>query len=599
MPSPLMTRDGRHLAAARAPWWLRHAVAWTVPTAAFVVLVAAAGSGTGVRCVPSDPCGGDPVGKLLLGLLAASVAAVFVHAGVAAVLAGTFAAAALVADLTQPADGGPWWLHLGYVAYAALCWLVARLREPVEPGDVAFDWLARTAYAAPPAPDRLPGPGRRPRLLAAVLVVVAAGLVLCAVQRQTAADAQQAAAVTVRVRVVSHLDATTVGVVLPDGDRTRVTVHDAADHPVGSRFELLVDRSGLRQPLAEGYDAMGWLIPATALAGLAGALLVRGRRRAQRRRALFTGVQPVSAVFVCESWDRLAVYPADARAGEPAIAELLLWRDPAAAPPSALVEAVAEDGAAAPRSALLYGVPAPGQWCTVAVDDEVRIPRQPLRSGAAAPLFVPPGHDVDEAPMLDAPLRPEELAILHGSDRADEPLRLRRYAGHPVAAGLRLTILALGLAAVGTILQPLSWLQAVGYCATTTALACEAGWRLWLRPRLSWNGGGLAGIGVLRAGRFGWSEIRHILVDRGAVVVAGEQRALVVPAHDRLPWPSARRSAEQLALALRYARQRALADGTPTVLSPPPLPTPARPVALWLFGVALAVALAALLHGYA
>src|SRR6266542_1157960 len=391
--------------------------------------------------------------------------------------------------------------------------------------------------------------------------------------------------------VVAQVDRYTLRVRLPDSSTTQLSVLDAVHHPAGSRLALRVDRAGLRQPVGEEYDASGWYVPAILLAGLALAGVARDRQRRHGLRRLVGQPQPVSSVYVCETWDRLAVYPADARPGEPAIAEVRLWRDPEQPPPASLLPATIddEDDGRLPelQSALLYGVPAPGQWCAVAVDGEIRLPRRPLRAHFHAPPFVPPGMSEDEPSGVDLTLRPEELAALPSDDRDDDPLVLREHASHPLVGYVRIVALALGLVALGRLLPALPPAPALVFSALAVGLSAEAGWRLWLRPRLTWNGGGVAVVGMLGARRLAWVEVSHIAAERGVVIIVGRESALVVPAGSGLRWPAGagRRSAAQLMLALRHARHRAIASGAADLMAPPPLAVPARPAALaalWL-----------------
>src|SRR6266545_1953627 len=511
MHLPLLTRDGRHLATPPQPAWLRRLLVWSVPLAAAGLLAVNSAGTPDATCTQSAPCTADPLGSVVLGLFLASAVVGLVHPGTAAALAAAFAAGALGYDVLHPATASAWWMDAAVIGYAAISLAVARVLRARPGHDVAFDWLARTPYATPPAPSRLPGPDRR----------------------------------------------------------TLALLLDAVHHPAGSRLALRVDRAGLRQPVGEEYDASGWYVPAILLAGLALAGVARDRQRRHGLRRLVGQPQPVSSVYVCETWDRLAVYPADARPGEPAIAD--------------------EDDGRLPelQSALLYGVPAPGQWCAVAVDGEIRLPRRPLRAHFHAPPFVPPGMSEDEPSGVDLPLRPEELAALPSDDRDDDPLVLREHASHPLVGYVRIVALALGLVALGRLLPALPPAPALVFSALAVGLSAEAGWRLWLRPRLTWNGGGVAVVGMLGARRLAWVEVSHIAAERGVVIIVGRESALVVPAGSGLRWPAGagRRSAAQLMLALRHARHRAIASGAADLMAPPPLAVPARPAALaalWL-----------------
>ncbi len=591
MHLPLLTRDGRHLATPPQPAWLRRLLVWSVPLAAAGLLAVNSAGTPDATCTQSAPCTADPLGSVVLGLFLASAVVGLVHPGTAAALAAAFAAGALGYDVLHPATASAWWMDAAVIGYAAISLAVARVLRARPGHDVAFDWLARTPYATPPAPARLPGPDRRTLALLVLAVVAAGALLAWGLHRQAEADAQQEAAQVISVEVVDQVDRYTLRVRLPDSSTTQLSVLDAVHHPAGSRLALRVDRAGLRQPVGEEYDASGWYVPAILLAGLALAGVARDRQRRHGLRRLVGQPQPVSSVYVCETWDRLAVYPADARPGEPAIAEVRLWRDPEQPPPASLLPATIddEDDGRLPelQSALLYGVPAPGQWCAVAVDGEIRLPRRPLRAHFHAPPFVPPGMSEDEPSGVDLPLRPEELAALPSDDRDDDPLVLREHASHPLVGYVRIVALALGLVALGRLLPALPPAPALVFSALAVGLSAEAGWRLWLRPRLTWNGGGVAVVGMLGARRLAWVEVSHIAAERGVVIIVGRESALVVPAGSGLRWPAGagRRSAAQLMLALRHARHRAIASGAADLMAPPPLAVPARPAALaalWL-----------------
>src|SRR6266511_1371329 len=552
MHLPLLTRDGRHLATPPQPAWLRRLLVWSVPLAAAGLLAVNSAGTPDATCTQSAPCTADPLGSVVLGLFLASAVVGLVHPGTAAALAAAFAAGALGYDVLHPATASAWWMDAAVIGYAAISLAVARVLRARPGHDVAFDWR---------------------------------------LHRQAEADAQQEAAQVISVEVVDQVDRYTLRVRLPDSSTTQLSVLDAVHHPAGSRLALRVDRAGLRQPVGEEYDASGWYVPAILLAGLALAGVARDRQRRHGLRRLVGQPQPVSSVYVCETWDRLAVYPADARPGEPAIAEVRLWRDPEQPPPASLLPATIddEDDGRLPelQSALLYGVPAPGQWCAVAVDGEIRLPRRPLRAHFHAPPFVPPGMSEDEPSGVDLPLRPEELAALPSDDRDDDPLVLREHASHPLVGYVRIVALALGLVALGRLLPALPPAPALVFSALAVGLSAEAGWRLWLRPRLTWNGGGVAVVGMLGARRLAWVEVSHIAAERGVVIIVGRESALVVPAGSGLRWPAGagRRSAAQLMLALRHARHRAIASGAADLMAPPPLAVPARPAALaalWL-----------------
>jgi hypothetical protein len=118
------------------------------------------------------------------------------------------------------------------------------------------------------------------------------------------------------------------------------------------------------------------------------------------------------------------------------------------------------------------------------------------------------------------------------------------------------------------------------------AASCAVGWRLLLRSRLAWNRGGVAVVGAVGSARLGWQEVRRIECGRHEVTIHTGHRGLVVVAHDHgraVGW--AGRGPEQLAYALRYAKEK----GRPSV-DPPRLTVPSPPAGLyvlWLVGTPL------------
>src|SRR6266511_4056637 len=308
MHLPLLTRDGRHLATPPQPAWLRRLLVWSVPLAAAGLLAVNSAGTPDATCTQSAPCTADPLGSVVLGLFLASAVVGLVHPGTAAALAAAFAAGALGYDVLHPATASAWWMDAAVIGYAAISLAVARVLRARPGHDVAFDWLARTPYATPPAPARLPGPDRRTLALLVLAVVAAGALLAWGLHRQAEADAQQEAAQVISVEVVDQVDRYTLRVRLPDSSTTQLSVLDAVHHPAGSRLALRVDRAGLRQPVGEEYDASGWYVPAILLAGLALAGVARDRQRRHGLRRLVGQPQPVSSVYVCETWDRLAGY---------------------------------------------------------------------------------------------------------------------------------------------------------------------------------------------------------------------------------------------------------------------------------------------------
>jgi hypothetical protein len=284
-------------------------------------------------------------------------------------------------------------------------------------------------------------------------------------------------------------------------------------------------------------------------------------------------------VYVWALGGRVAVYPTDARPGEPALVEFF---------------ALARNGSEDFRPGVLFGVPAPRHWCAVAVDGELLVPRGPARSGRFAPVF---GHPADGEGRPDAarlPLRPEEILALRPEDLADEPEtvhthRHNRLSGYTVVLAAAWPFLAI----LARLLPDLPYWGATAVTAPVTAVACVSGWRMFLRPRLSWNGAGLSIIGSIGARLLVWSDVHAVRADRhGAVTVETDHHGagLVVAARGEHAligrWLSGHeRTGTELAGALRLASERAAARARSRVrdvisLPPAPIP-PAAPALLY------------------
>jgi hypothetical protein len=384
---------------------------------------------------------------------------------------------------------------------------------------------------------------------------------------------------------------------LPDGRVVDVGVLDARDHPVGRSLALYTDPAGLHQPVSEPYDLTGWLLLAALAGGVGLACRARGPEREAGLRALFDQPQPVTQVYVRAGWGRVAVYPADARPGEAAITEIHCLPMT-----QALLDAVVADDsedhqvALLPtRPALLYGIPAPERWCTVVVDGIAAAPVRPLRTRVGAPSFTQPatatGRHHPAAGQL--PLRAEEVDALSPADRDDNPYQVHTHTQNRVIGYALIAAMPLVLVTPAKFLPTLAYRTAFVIAALATALACAIGWRLFLRSRLAWNAGGVAVVGTVGSGRFHWHQVYRIAPDRREVMISAAASHLVVAAHggagvftprsaDFTPRSAefARRNAEQLANALRYAKERAVPD-----VDPPRLATPTPPAglyALWL-----------------
>jgi hypothetical protein len=442
-------------------------------------------------------------------------------------------------------------------------------------------WLAGVRHEPPPVPRELPRPALRWRIASAACALVALGLAAWTWVGQARMDAREQAASRVAGEVTARLDDMTIRVRLPDGQLTDVGVLDARDHPVGRPLALYVDPAGLHQPVREPYDLTGWLTLAVVAAGAGLACRTRGVERAAGQRALFEQPQPVTQVYVRAGWGHIAVYPADARPGEPAITEIRCLPMT-----QALLDAVPADDpddhqvALLPtRPALLYGIPAPDRWCTVVLNGQPAAPTRPLRAKVDAPSFTEPAATGWPAPAAgDLPLRAEEVEALDPADRDGNPYQVHSHSPHR-AIGYSLTAaVPLVLVTPARLLPTLPYRTALVIAGLATALACALGWRLFLRSRLAWNAGGVAVVATIGSGRFRWQQVRRIEPDRRDVTIGAAYRNLVVAVYGAGGFTG--RSPEQLANALRYARERAVPD-----VDPPRLATPTPPAgvyALWL-----------------
>jgi hypothetical protein len=574
----LLTRDVRALRTLARPRWLRRALAWIVFAAAWVVLALHTSAGTVGPCTDDAPCHPDPASALTAGLLCAAAVAGFLHARAAAWLATGFAGAVVGYDLLHPALESPIWVYVVDVAFVALCFAVAAVDRGRPAAGTAMTWLAGARYERPPAPPRLPRPQARWRAGSVAFGLVALGLVAWYWSGQARMDDRQQAATRVAGSVVAQLDDITVRVRLPDGRLTDVDVLDARDHPVGRPLALYVDAAGLRQPVSEPYDLTGLLVLA-ALAGGAGlACGARGADRSAGLRALFDQPQPVTQVYVRAGWRTAAIYAADARRGEPAITELRCLPMT-----QALLDAVPADDsddhrvALLPtRAALLYGVPAPGRWCTVVIDGVPAAPVRPLPVTTSPPPFTEPASTGWSDPTGgQPPLRAEDVDSLDPADRDDNPYQVLTHSPHRAIGYAMTAAMPLVLVTPAKLLPALSYRTALVIAAVAVALACLVGWRLFLRSRVAWNLGGVAVVGAVGTGRFRWQQVDRIEPDRRDVTISVGFRSLVVAAPGLGGFTG--RAARQLANALRYAKERAVQG-----VDPPRLTTPTAPAGLYV-----------------
>ncbi|WP_426506920.1 PH domain-containing protein [Dactylosporangium sp. McL0621] len=600
--TPLLTADVFGWTMRPVRW--RRARALLVVVAAAAVLSLHVAFDPPVECSDAAPCGPDWLNALLFGLVAALPVVAFLSLPVTAWLAALFFTADAIWQEAHPGLASPAWLTGADAALALLAFVTARL-DPPGLGSAAEMWAATTSHRKPPAPAVLPRYGFGWRLLAVPLLLGALAVAGLALADQTGADDRLAAADRVTAEVTAHPDEYTLEVRLPGATPAdapaRVTVADADEHPVGSHVAVLVSGDGLYQLVSEPYDTSGWLSLAVLLAGVAAGCLARARERAAVARALFEGEQPATEVYVWAHGGRVAVYATDARPGEPALVEFF---------------ALARHGSDDIRPGILFGVPAQRHWCAVAVDGELLVPRGPARSGRFAPAYGGPAPDPDvdgPAAVPDAarlPLRPEEILALRPEDVAADPEtvhthRHNRFSGYAVVVASSWPFLLI----LSRLLPTLPYWGAVAVTAPVTAIACLSGWRMFLRPRVSWNGAGLSVVGSIGARLLVWSDVHAIRADRhGAVTIETDHHGagLVVTArgeHALLPrfLSGDERTGLQLSGALRLAAERAEArarDRVRDVVSLPPAPVaPPAPAPLYVAWVAETLLYALVLAG--
>jgi hypothetical protein len=620
--TPLLTADVFGWTVRPVRW--RRARALLVVLAAIAVTALHVAFDPPVRCTDAAPCGPDVLNAVLFGLIGALPVVAFVSLPVTAWLAGGFLAADVLWQAAHPALASPAWITGADAALAVLAFVAARLAPPGL-GSAAQMWQATTSHRTPPRPSVLPRYGLGWRLLAVPLLLGALAVAAAAQVAQSRADDRLAGAERVTAEVTAHSGDFAIDARLPSAPATvRITVADAKEHPVGSHVAVLVAGDGLFQLVSEPYDTSGWLSLAVLLAGLAAACAGRSRERSAAARSLFAAEQPATEVYVWALGGRVAVYATDARPGEPALVEFF---------------ASTRRGANDIRPGILFGVPAQRHWCTVAVDGDLLVPRGPARSGRFAPVFG--GHLSDEPDpsepgganagpdgspsgaggngggkrgsggrpgdpdgagggpcgVPDAarlPLRPEEILALRREDVATDPEtihthRHNRFSGYAVVVASSLPFLLL----LSRLVPDLPHWAAVAVTAPVTAIACLSGWRMFLRPRVSWNGAGLSVIGSVGARLLVWSEVHAVRADRhGAVTIETDRHGagLVVTArgeHPLLPRALSgdERTGAQLAGALRLAAERAAARARARVrdvVSLPPAPVaPAAPAVLY------------------
>jgi hypothetical protein len=569
--APLFTADARELRLLGPPYWQRRLLGWALPVAAAVLIGLHANAAPDPVCTPQDPCRPDALGSVMIGLLFAAAVAGFILPGLAAPLGAGFMITLILAERvlhTEPAS--PVWLYLVDAGFVGLCVLVAAVSRDRRPTDRALHWLVAVRRERPPPVHDLPRPGRRERFVAQILLVVALACLAWSWFSQRDADAQQQAASRTVAEVVAHPDDGTVQVRL-GAETTEVNVLDPDNYPVGSRMDLYVDDRGLRQPVAEPYDATGWVLLAVWLGAMAAQFWIRGVEAGRWPRRLFEEEQPMTEVVVLTGRSSVMVFAGDVRPGEPPVAEIQTLPVPLARGDF--------------RPATLYGVPAPDHWCTVVVEGVVIPPTRPLAARFVLALPYVPDED-EHVPAL--PLRPEDAAALRPTDREAPPDQVRFHAydhgaGYAVAAAAPLALLV-PLAR----LFELPYAAALAVAGVVLGVCCAAAWMLVMRGRIAWNGRGVAVVGTTGERRAAWSEVLHIEHDRSRVTLYTAEHRLTVNAGPLFGLVGrGGRSAEELANALRHARSTAVPgadDGPPRLERPRP---PLGLYAVWLLGTPL------------
>ncbi|MFY1695121.1 hypothetical protein [Solwaraspora sp. WMMA2101] len=221
---------------------------WLLPATAAAIFAVVIAASPEVPCREASPCGPDPSANLLLGMLTVLPLLHWIQLEFASALAFAAPAALFAYDLSRPDEDAALWGYLLLVGLAA-----------------GYAWLTRAARRPSQAGWRRPAPSAV--FFVVVLIGAALACVAFSVERQERADAQQRAAQILAATVRSHVSSSEIELDLP-GDRPSifVEVYDADDFPVGSTTRIAVDDRGLRQLVAEPYDASPWYALAAMLA---------------------------------------------------------------------------------------------------------------------------------------------------------------------------------------------------------------------------------------------------------------------------------------------------------------------------------------------
>lgn len=376
MPRLLTGRAAREMLRPSAKRMKERTAGWLVLVGGVLTFIVVTVTAPDRPCTEAAPCAPDAAGSFLIGTLAIVPFLGWVHVWFAAVVAVVMSAALMSYDLVNTDEAVPLWVHLVAAAYAGGCLLLA--------GTVASRHRSaarRRHDLAEGLPAPAPVRSLRPPLRAAIVgaALLAAGLAgaVWGAARQAQADDRQRGAEVVTATVRSHPRWDALELALPDAGGGRgfpggrpteiVDVYDATAYPVGSTVRIAVDDSGLRQLLAEPYDATPWYALVSVLVLLGVGLGWRFAVQALAQRRLFRRPQPITEVRIRRGNGRVYVYAGQASAPEAPLGEILVRDDIEPAP------------GAATEPAVLYGVPAPREWCTVTVGPVTLSPTLPLR----------------------------------------------------------------------------------------------------------------------------------------------------------------------------------------------------------------------------
>jgi hypothetical protein len=381
----LTTHDAAQLGAVPQRAWLLHLSRWTLFTGGVAAFAVMATTTPEQVCSVESPCHPLPYTSLLIGLFAVMPFLAFLHLGFAAATAAVLAIALVWHDEVVPSMAAPPWVHGAIAGYAALAALLFWLNRRASSSDVVSQWENRQEQSPVPAAGQDISPVRRWSVLGVLLMVAGVGCAAWSLAWQREMDERQAAARVVTATVAEVNDENfTVVAVLPEGQRVTVSVLDLAPYRIGSGHPLAVDDRGLRQPIAEPYDATPWLALAVILFGLGAAGMLRRYSRLSGRAKLFGRPQPATVVWTRPAVDgELLIYARDAAPHEAPLWSLRVHERQVGEPygaPSRL------------QPATLYGTPLAGRWCTVVTDARTYSPEAPLR---------PP---TDRTPLPPAPV---------------------------------------------------------------------------------------------------------------------------------------------------------------------------------------------------